>query len=111
MAMDVEKIQKLAEMYPDVQDLLRDNYSLSVTVMAARMDAWQQKMEKRLEIFDANHTKAQALLNDRTKILEHRLNSAGIYTRNLQKRLADLEMENDTTPRQGQEETKKVDSS
>ncbi len=94
--MDVEKLQQLAEKYPEVQKLLKDNYSLSVTVMAVRMDEWQQKMEKRLETFDGNHTHAQAGLADRLKQLEDRLQSAAVFSRGLQKRLKHLESENGT---------------
>ena len=89
--MDVEKLHALAKKYPEVQELLKDNYSLSVSAMASEMDAWQQRAEKRIDTFDGNHTRAQGKLCDRMKQLEDRLQSAAIFTRDLQKRIAKLE--------------------
>ena len=107
--MDVKKLQSLAERHPEVQELLKDNYSLSVSLMAARMDAWQQKMEKRLETFDGNHTRAQSALADRMKQLEDRLQSAALYSRDLRDRIKKLEATNgENTTGQGQPEEKKA---
>lgn len=113
--MDVEKLQKLAERYPEVRELLKDNYSLSVSAMAARMEVWKEKVESRLQAFDANHTRAQAGLVEfikqlecLIKQLEVRLQSAAIFSRELQKRVKKLEAKKENE--QGQPKAKKVGS-
>lgn len=35
--MDVERLQELAKQYPEVQELLKDNYSLSVVLLQQRI--------------------------------------------------------------------------
>lgn len=84
--MDVERLQQLAKQYPEVQELLKDNYSLSVAMLAKRI-------EDRLALFDGNHTRAQAKLVDRIKKLEDRLDSSAIFVRDLQKRIKKMEEE------------------
>ena len=84
--MDVERLQQLVKQYPEVQELLKDNYSLSVAMLAKRI-------EDRLALFDGNHTRAQAKLVDRIKKLEDRLDSSAIFARDLQKRIKEMEEE------------------
>lgn len=74
--MNTERLQQLALKYPEVQDLLEDNYSLSVSMLAKRM-------EDRLAMFDKNHTRAQAKLVDVMKSLEERTKAAvaGLHQR------------------------------
>ena len=81
--MDVEKLQELAITYPEVQELLRDNYNLSVAILTKRLDA-----------FDANHTVAQALLADRLNQVETTLERAAAFSIEVKKRLTKLETEN-----------------
>ena len=83
-ALDVERLQQLVKQYPEVQELLKDNYSLSVAMLAKRI-------EDRLALFDGNHTRAQAKLVDRIKKLEDRLDSSAIFVRDLQKRIKKME--------------------
>lgn len=80
--MDVEKLQELAKTYPEVQELLRDNYNLSVAILT-----------KRLNTFDANHTKAEASLADRLKVVETTLERAAAFSIEVKKRLTKLETE------------------
>ena len=82
--MDVERLQQLVKQYPEVRELLKDNYSLSVAMLAKRI-------EDRLALFDGNHTRAQAKLVDRIKQLEDRLDSSAIFARDLQKRIKKME--------------------
>ena len=82
--MDVERLQQLANQYPEVQELLKDNYSLSVALLAKRI-------EDRLALFDGNHTRAQAKLVDRMKQLEDRGENASSVVRDLRKRTKELE--------------------
>lgn len=86
MTLDVERLQQLVKQYPEVQELLKDNYSLSVAMLAKRI-------EDRLALFDGNHTRAQAKLVDRIKQLEDRLDSSAIFARDLQKRIKKMEEE------------------
>ena len=79
--MDAERLQQLATQYPEVQELLKDNYSLSVALLAKRI-------EDRLALFDTNHTRAQAKLVDRISELEDRTKQA---VSGLHKRVRDLE--------------------
>ena len=79
--MDVERLQQLAKQYPEVQELLKDNYSLSVSMLAKRI-------EDRLALFDGNHTRAQAKLVDDLKALEERTKQA---VAGLHKRIRELE--------------------
>ena len=74
--MDPERLQQLATQYPEVQELLRDNYSLSVALLAERID-------DRLALFDGNHTRAQAKLVDDLKSLGERTKQAvaGLHKR------------------------------
>ena len=85
--MDEEKLQQLAKTYPEVQELLRDNYSLSVAILT-----------RRLNTFDRNHTKSQALLADRLKVVETTLERAAAFSidikkLDIKKRLTKLETE------------------
>ena len=82
--MDAERLQQLATQYPEVQELLRDNYSLSVALLAKRI-------EDRLELFDANHTRAQAKLVERMQTLESRLEQASMVVKDLRQRTKALE--------------------
>lgn len=86
MTLDVERLQQLVKQYPEVQELLKDNYSLSVAILAKRI-------EDRLALFDGNHTRAQAKLVDRIKQLEDRLDSSAVFARDLQKRIKKMEEE------------------
>lgn len=96
--MDVERIQQLAAKYPEIQELLKDNYSVSVQLIAARMQAWQLATAERVKEFDANHTRAQAKLADRVKGLEDRLEHAAKFNGALLKRVKALEAANGKTP-------------
>lgn len=90
--MNVERLQQLATQYPEVQELLSDNYSLSVALLAKRI-------EDRLALFDGNHTRAQAKLVDELKALEERTKRA---VAGLHKRIKALESQNtDRTLAQG----------
>jgi len=85
--MEAERLKALAEQYPEVSQLLKDNHSMSVAVLAGRMDSWQQKMETRLHTFDANHTRAQAELVDRIMALEKRVENASKVVSKIRKQL------------------------
>lgn len=82
--MDPDRLQQLATEYPEVQELLKDNYSLSVALLAKRI-------EDRLALFDANHTRAQSKLVDRMKALEERLDQASEFSAGLRLRIRSLE--------------------
>ncbi len=76
--------------YPEVQELLKDNYSLSVALLAKRI-------EDRLALFDGNHTRAQAKLCDRMKQLEERVDDASKFAAGLRTRIKELESQNAAT--------------
>lgn len=82
-------LKELAEQYPEVGQLLRDNYSLSVAVLTARLDK-----------FDRNHTTAHGKLADRIKVLETRLDAASRYSAGMSKRLKRMEAEHGAQTRQ-----------
>ena len=44
--MDVERLQELAKKYPEVQELLKDNYSLSVTLLQTRIHDQDVRLTK-----------------------------------------------------------------
>ena len=44
--MDVERLQELAHKYPEVQELLKDNYSLSVMLLLTRIHAQDTRLTK-----------------------------------------------------------------
>ncbi len=83
--MESEKIQELAKQYPEIQELLRDNFSMSVAAIAARQEAWQRKMEARIAAIDSNHTRAQGKLVSRLKVVESRIAHASKVVRDIQK--------------------------
>ena len=78
--MDVKTLAQLAEQYPEVGELLRDNRSLSVALVV-----------RQLRDVDANHTKVEAQLRDEIKVLSDRLDAAATFSRGLVKRIKALE--------------------
>ena len=82
MTMDIEKLQQLAKEYPEVQELLRDNFNLSVAILTDRLNT-----------FNANQTKANAELAERIKAMEATLDRAAAFSIEVKKRLTKLETE------------------
>ena len=82
--MNHERLQQLAAQYPEVQELLKDNYSLSVALLAKRIEA-------RLEQFDRNHTRAQSKQHDRLLDAEKRIEDAAKYVQKLAGRVKTIE--------------------
>ena len=81
---DFDRLKELCEKYPEVRQLLRDNYALSVQALSHRLEAIEERLNRRVDTFDANHTKADARLTER-------LDKATTYTKGLELRIYKLE--------------------
>ena len=83
---DFDRLKELCEKYPEVRQLLRDNYALSVQALSHRLEAIEERLNRRVDAFDANHTKADAGLTER-------LDNATTYTKGLERRIYEGEQD------------------
>ena len=85
----------LQEVNEEVDAMLRDNQRLAVSLLHHRIEAIEQRLERRLDAFDANHTKVQAKQADRLNKLEERVELVSDYVKKLAARVKALEAAND----------------